>query len=183
MSRIGKNPIQIPEKVDINITDSDIEVKWPKWEMSYSYPSGDVEIKEDGNEIKVLLKDKSKNNIWGLVRALINNMIEGVTKGYTKKLKVIWVGYGAEIKGSNLVLKLGLSHKVEYTIPENIDMSIEDEGWDDIIVISGFDKQQVGQVAAEIRWFRPPEPYKWKGIRYIDEVVKIKPGKTESAGE
>jgi large subunit ribosomal protein L6 len=126
----------------------------------------------------VSIVSEDYKNLWWLVRTLINNMVEGVTKGFEKKLVVVWVGYSAKVQGKKIILNLGYSHPIEYELPEGISATVEkDQKWNDVITISGIDKQLVGQVAAVIRSFRKPEPYKGKGVRYIDEVVKLKAGK------
>ncbi|MEF2175741.1 MAG: 50S ribosomal protein L6 [Candidatus Absconditabacteria bacterium] len=178
MSRIGKAPIDIVAGVEVKHDATTVEVKGPKGTLSFNYPSG-VVIKIENNQIIVTVESEEQNNLWGLSRTLISNLVEGVTKGYEKKLKLIGVGYNARLKGNDLVLNLGYSHPIEYHLPSGISASIEkDPKGNDIITISGIDKQLVGQTAAKLRTFRLPEPYKGKGVRYIDEVVKMKAGKT-----
>jgi large subunit ribosomal protein L6 len=169
MSKIGKNPIEIPEGVEVELKDRVIKVKGPKGELEMELRK-EIEVEIKDKEIKVSSTD---NALWGLFRSLIFNMIEGVTNGFEKKLQIVGVGWKAEVKDKKLVLNVGYSHPVEMEIPEGIDIKAEK----DIITVSGIDKQLVGQVAAEIRSRRKPEPYKGKGIRYIDEVVKLKAGK------
>ncbi len=179
MSRIGKKPIVIPDGVEVNLDQQSnyIRVKWPKGELEFRWPQGVIVTKEE-NIIKVNIEDEIYKNLWWLVRTLINNMVEGVTKWFEKKLLVVWVGYSAKVQWDKLILNLGYSHPIEYKIPEGIKISTEkDQKWNDIIVVSWIDKQLVGQVAAVIRSFRKPEPYKGKWIRYIDEVIKLKAGK------
>jgi large subunit ribosomal protein L6 len=178
MSRIWKVPIVILSEVTVILNWSLISVKWPKWELEYLIPNW-VILKIEGNSIFVSVESDDLKNLWGLVRTLIFNMIEGVTKGYEKKLLVRWVWYNVKIQGSNLILNLGYSHPIEYKIPTNIQISTEkNPKWEDIVVISGIDKQKVWEVAAKIKKYRLPEPYKGKWIRYIDEEIKLKAGKT-----
>jgi len=178
MSRIGKQPVIIPEKVDVKINGDFIEVSGPKGKLSERLvPDTDVKIEElDGvKQILVSVSDpeiKTLRSRWGLQRNLINNMILGVTNGFEKKLEINGVGYKAELKGDKLILNVGFSHQVEYKLPEGISGLVEKN----VITISGIDKQLVGQVTAEIRDVKKPEPYKGKGIKYIDEVIKRKKG-------
>lgn len=176
MSRIGKQPIDLPEKVEFDYSDSKVTVKGPKGTLQKNiFYEG--EIKKEGNQIIIVNKsegNQSRAN-HGLVRALINNMVLGVSYGFSKTLKISGVGYKAQLKGQSLDLSLGFSHSVEYAIPEGIQVELQDPM---TIVVSGIDKQLVGQVATNIRRFKPPEPYKGKGIRYSDEIVRKKAGKT-----
>jgi len=178
MSRIWKNPIQIPSGVEVNIDGRTVKVKWSKGELEYTYPEG-VNVVIENNQVKVSIESNDYKNFWWLVRTLIANMIEGVSNGFKKELLVIWVGYNAKMQGDNLVLSLGYSHPVEYKPPKGISLSIDK--WPKgatLVRVEGIDKQKVGEVAAKIRSFRKPEPYKGKGIRYIDEQIKLKQGKT-----
>jgi large subunit ribosomal protein L6 len=174
MSRIGKKPIKIPEGVEIKIEKEEIFVKGPKGELSFTI-SPDVDVKIEEKEITVSEKKETKKSraMWGTTRALISNMVEGVSVGYTKELQVKGVGYRAEMKGETLVLKVGFSHLVEIEKIEGVSFSVNK----DIISVSGIKKDLVGRVAAEVRKVRPPEPYKGKGIRYKDEVIILKEGK------
>jgi len=178
MSRIGKNPVLIPSGVTVNIDGNTVKVKGPKGELSYTYPNW-VKVELDENQVKVSIESDDYKNYWGLVRTLIANMVEGVSNGFKKELLVIWVGYNAKLQGNKLILSLGFSHPVEYEAPKWITLSL-DKGpkGATLIRVEGIDKQQVGEVAAKIRAFKKPEPYKGKGIRYIDEQVKLKQGKT-----
>ncbi len=179
MSRIGRKPIVIPEgvQVDINKDERIIKVKWSKWELSYNWPEG-VIVDIENNEIKVNIADDIYKNLWWLVRTLINNMIEWVTKWFEKRLLVFGTWYNAKVQGNKLILNLWYSHPIEHIISDWLKISTEkDPKWNDIIVIQGIDKQKVGQEAAVIRSYRKPDPYKGKGIRYIDEVIKLKPWK------
>lgn len=174
MSRIGKKPIEIPEGVTVNIENGEVLVKGPKGELKIKISEG-VSIK-DNCVVVSIEKDKA---LWGLTRSLIFNMIEGVSKGYEKRLKLEGSGYTVTADGKGLLLKVGFSHPVKIKeIPE-----IELKAEKNIISISGCNKQQVGQVAADIRKIRPPEPYKGKGIRYEDEIVRRKEGKKAITAE
>ena len=173
MSRVAKNPIKLPSGVDIKISGSDLSVKGPKGNLALIlHPA----ISFDENDGEYMVKvDGAKNlAMAGTFRALVNNMVTGVTTGFQKKLQLVGVGYRAQIQGKKLNLALGFSHPVEYAAPEGI--TIETPSQTEIIV-SGCDKQKVGQVAAELRAFRPPEPYKGKGVRYADERVVRKEAK------
>jgi len=174
MSRIGKKPIQIPEGVQVRIEDNEVFVKGPKGELSLKIQPGfKVEIKDQQISLSPTEITKKTKALWGLQRSLLYNMVEGVVKGYEKKLQLEGVGFRAEIKNNDLVLNVGFSHPVLVKKPEGIDFSVEKN----IITVSGIDKQKVGEVAAKIRKIRPPEPYKGKGIRYVGEQVRKKLGK------
>lgn len=174
MSRIGKKPILIKEKTEITISDSSVKVKGPLGELSMDYLPV-IEIKKEENQIVLVPKknDIKTNALWGTYSSLISNMIQGVTEGYKKTLIIEGVGYRAEIKNNKIVLKVGFSHEVEIDIPNDLKVEIEKEK----IIISGIEKQKVGQLAAVIRKIKKPEPYKGKGIRYEDEIIRRKEGK------
>lgn len=174
MSRIGKKPILIPEGVEVKIEDQKVTIRGPKGELSKEIRP-EVKVEEKEGKVFIILKEwaKKAKAPWGLFRNLIANMIEGVTEGYEKKLQIEGVGYRANVDGNKLVLSLGFSHPVEMQIPEGLQVLVEKN----IITISGINKELVGQFSANIRKVRPPEPYKGKGIRYIDEVVRRKAGK------
>lgn len=175
MSRIGKKPITIPAGVDVKINGSEVAVKGPKGELKSTF-SSEINIAIEGNEIIVTRPSDNKNHrsLHGLTRTLVANMVEGVTNGFTKELEVNGVGYRVQKQGKNLVMNLGYSHQV--IMPE-IDGITIDVPNPNKIVISGADKQQVGQFAAEVREKRPPEPYKGKGIKYVNEHIRRKEGK------
>ena len=179
MSRIGKKIIDVPEGVNVAISESEILTSGPKGELSCENFSGTNVILKD-NQISIEPVDESQESIqfWGIQRTLLNNNIIGVSEGYTKTLEINGVGYKAQMKGNNVQLSLGFSHDINYETPEGI--KIEAVSPTEINV-SGIDKQKVGQVAAEIRSYRPPEPYKGKGIRYQDEYVRRKAGKAAVA--
>lgn len=180
MSKIWKNPIIIPEWVEIAIEKNLVKVKWPKWELSQDILDC-VSIKKDNNSIITSIKNDDDKKFRGLSRTLIANMVEWVTKWYEKKLMIMWVWYGAQLQWKKLILSIGFSHKVNYEVPNNVNIKVEqDPKWNTIITLDGIDKQLVWEVAAKIRGYKKPEPYKGKWIRYIDEVVKLKAGKSAS---
>jgi large subunit ribosomal protein L6 len=178
MSRIGKQPVIIPQGVTIEKSDTNtLKVKGPKGELSFTFhPRISFEI-ADG-KVNVTRKSESKQDrsLHGLTRTLVSNMVEGVTKGYERKLEIIGVGYRAAVQGSKLNLSIGYSHPVDYIIPAGIKIEI-DKDKKNILIITGIDKQMVGEVAAKIRSYRKPEPYKGKGIRYFGEQILRKAGK------
>ena len=175
MSRIGKKPVPVPSGVSITIDGQTVKVKGSKGEMQARLVDL-VNVKHENDEIVVSPVDQSKpaRSAWGLSRTLIANLITGVTDGFTKKLEINGVGYRAALQGQGLQLNLGYSHDVVYAIPQGIDIKVPKPTE---IVVSGIDKQRVGQVAAEIRAWRPPEPYKGKGVKYADETIFRKEGK------
>lgn len=177
MSRIGKTPIEIKAGVEVSIADSSIEIKGPKGTLTQSIPEG-ISVERDDETLQVIRENDLRETkaLHGLVRSLINNMVTGVTDGYQKQLELVGVGYRAQSKGSNaLELQLGFSHPVKYDAPEGITLDVPSQTE---INISGIDKQVVGQVAADIRALKKPEPYKGKGIRYVGEHIIRKAGKT-----
>lgn len=174
MSKIGKQPIAIPDGVEVKVDGSFVVVKGPKGELSKEFPSGiNIEIKDKEIIVSPGEQNKKISALWGLSRALLFNLIKGVTDGFEKKLEIEGVGYRANLQGDKLVLSLGFSHPVEVAVPTGLKFSVEKN----VIIISGFDKELVGQTAAKIRAFKKPEPYKGKGIRYQGEVVRRKAGK------
>jgi len=174
MSRIGKQPIQIPEGVEVKISGQSILVKGPKGELNQLIvPEIKAELKERELFFTPVKKTKNTPALWELTRALAANMVKGVTQGFEKKLEIEGVGYRASLEGNELVLSLGFSHPVKIETPLGIEFKVEKN----IITVTGFDKQLVGEVAAKIRAKRKPEPYKGKGIRYSGEVVRRKAGK------
>ena len=176
MSRIAKAPVPVVSGVEVKVEGRKVTVKGPKATHEYEvHPL--VEVSLEGDQIRVSPVDPENKAAWamaGTMRALINNMVVGVSKGFEKKLQLVGVGYRAQVKGKVLDLSLGFSHPVEYSIPEGITIQTPSQTE---IVVSGSDKQKVGQVAAEIRRYRPPEPYKGKGVRYADEHVVRKEAK------
>ena len=175
MSRIGKQPVTVPAGVDVTIDGNTVTVKGPKGELARSFPSI-MTIKREGDDIIVERPDDSREakSYHGLVRTLIANMVEGVSNGFSKKLQLVGVGYRAALKGKDLEMQLGFSHPVLVEAPENITFEVPSQTE---IVVSGPSTEQVGQVAANIRAWRKPEPYKGKGIRYEGEYVRRKLGK------
>ena len=175
MSRIGKLPIEVPEKVDVTVDGLDVTVKGPKGELARTMPEG-VSIAVNDGEVVVTREGDSRmhRSRHGLVRSLIANMVEGVTNGYEKKLELVGVGYRALQKGSNLEIQVGFSHPVMVEAPEGITLQAPQQTE---VIVSGIDKVLVGQVAANIRKIRPPEPYKGKGIKYQGEHIRRKAGK------
>ena len=183
MSRIGNNPIDIPEGVTIHFDNKIINVKGKLGELSQEINSA-ITLNIDENTITLSRKDDLKENrsLHGLYRALIFNMINGVSQGYTKKLELIGVGYRATTNGQKLDFSVGFSHNIVFDIPQEIKVSAETEkGKAPVITLTSHDKQLLGMVASKIRSFRKPEPYKGKGIRYVDEYVRRKAGKTAAA--
>ncbi len=181
MSRIGKLPVAIPDKVSVDVADSIVRVKGPKGELS-QHVLPVVTVAVDGGSVVVTRSadDKEHRSAHGLTRTLIANMIEGVSNGFRKSLEINGVGYRAAKAGDGLNLTLGYSHPVSYQAPAGISFAVEGTNR---IHVDGIDKQRVGQVAAEIRNLRPPEPYKGKGVRYAGEVVRKKLGKAGKAGK
>ena len=173
MSRVAKNPIKLPAGVDIDISGSNLSVKGPKGNLSVVLYPG-ISFDESDGEYTVKNANEKNLSMAGTFRALVNNMVTGVSTGFQKKLQLVGVGYRAQAQGNKLNLALGFSHPIEYAAPEGI--TIETPSQTEIVV-SGCDKQKVGQVAAEIRAYRPPEPYKGKGVRYSDERVARKEAK------
>ncbi len=175
MSRIGKQPIKVPQGVTTTVTGQTVRMKGPKGELSFDVHE-DVEIKFADGEVAVAprVPTKRARSMWGMSRTQLQNLATGVTGGFEKRLEIDGVGYRASVQGKNLVLALGFSHDVNYAIPQGITITTPKPTE---IVVAGSDKQQVGQVASEIRGWRPPEPYKGKGIRYAGEFIFRKEGK------
>ncbi len=176
MSRIGRLPISIPKGVNIEILDGkEIKVSGPLGKLERVFPAV-VEIVKEDSELKInnISDTRFGKMMWGTVRAVVNNMVHGVSKGFEKQLQIEGVGYKAEVIGKILKLYLGYSHHIEYPIPANIDIKVDKN----IIFVKGFDKELVGSVSADIRGFKEPEPYKGKGIRYVNEKILRKAGKT-----
>jgi len=175
MSRIGKAPITVPSGVEVSIQGRQVAVKGPKGELDIEVPV-DITVRQDGDEILVERSDDERRNraLHGLTRSLVNNMVLGVSEGFSKELEIVGVGYRAAAKGSALELQLGFSHPVNVEAPDGITFDVPEPTR---IIVSGIDKQVVGQVAADIRSHRKPEPYKGKGVRYLGEHVARKAGK------
>ncbi|KAF5741439.1 50S ribosomal protein L6 chloroplastic [Tripterygium wilfordii] len=175
-SRIGKQPIEVPSNVAIAMEGRDLKVKGPLGELSITYPSEVKLEREDSGNLRVrkAVETRRANQMHGLFRTLTNNMKVGVSKGFEKKLQLVGVGYRAMLEGRDLVLSLGFSHPVRMEIPDGLQVKVEENTR---ITVSGYDKSAIGQFAASIRKWRPPEPYKGKGVKYTDEVVRRKEGK------
>jgi large subunit ribosomal protein L6 len=176
MSRIGKRSISIPQKVTVTIAGQDVFVKGPKGELSRTLPP-EVEVVQDGDSLQVNRRNESRaaRQRHGLCRTLVANMVEGVSQGFQRKLEIQGVGYRAQVQGRNLNLTVGYSHPVQIVPPEGIQFAVENNT---NVLVSGIDKEIVGNIAAQVRAIRPPEPYKGKGIRYAGEAVRRKAGKT-----
>lgn len=175
MSRIGKRPIKLPPKVTVTIDGLALTVKGPKGELSRTLPSGvSVTQEEDVLTVKRVNESRVARQRHGLSRTLVANMVEGVSNGFQKRLEIQGVGYRAQVQGKNLILNVGFSNPVQIEPPEGIDLSVEANT---NVLVSGIDKEVVGNIAARIRGVRPPEPYKGKGIRYANELVRRKAGK------
>ena len=175
MSRVGKKEIPVPGGVTVELNDRTVKVKGPKGELAYDLlPGLELELEDGTARVKQEDLSKSGRAFWGLTRSLINNMVVGVSEGYKKSLELHGTGYRAETKGTTLVLHLGYSHAIEYNVPKTVSMNIDGSK----IHFESADKQLIGQVAAEVRSFRPPEPYNGKGVRYLGEQIRQKAGKT-----
>ncbi|WP_319421598.1 50S ribosomal protein L6 [Pleurocapsa sp. FMAR1] len=177
MSRIGKQPIPIPDKVSAQISGQHVTIKGPKGTLERNIPQP-IEVKQEGDTIVVNPTDGSRigRQRHGLCRTLVANMVDGVSQGFQKRLAIQGVGYRAQAQGKKLTLNVGYSNPVEMEMPDGIDVAVENRNTE--VIVSGIDKEIVGNIAAQIRGVRPPEPYKGKGIRYFDEQVKRKAGKT-----
>ena len=177
MSRVGKQPVTVANGIDVSVEGTALVAKKGKLEKRLE-THGRVEIAIDGSEVTFLKVGEAKESsaFWGTYRALFANIIEGLDKGFAKSLEINGVGYRAAVQGKTLNLQLGFSHPIEFPIPEGVEITVEKN----LIHIKGTDKQTIGQVAAEIRSFRPPEPYKGKGVKYTDEVIVRKAGKSAS---
>jgi large subunit ribosomal protein L6 len=175
MSRIGKKAVALPQGVTATVKGREVKVKGPKGELSHLVPEGiDVSLEKTGVVLKPREVTDAARAQWGLHRTLVNNLVVGVSKGYSEQLEIAGVGFRAAVQGKNLQLQLGYSHDVVYPIPPGIDIKCEKPT---LIAVSGINKRHVGQVAAEIREFRKPEPYKGKGVKYASEKIRRKEGK------
>ena len=175
MSRIGDLPIQVPRGVSVTVDPRQLTVRGPKGELSVPVPQG-IGAKLDGATLRITCAKGTRTALQGLTRALANNSISGVTEGFTKRLEIVGVGYRARKIGRVLILQLGYSHPIEVLLPDGVDAAVE--GNNNRIVVTGIDKQAVGQVAANIRALRKPDPYKQKGVRYAGERLRSKEGKS-----
>jgi large subunit ribosomal protein L6 len=182
MSRIGKKPIAIPKGVKVNITDGVVEVTGPKGTLTTEVPEG-IKFKIDGDQLIAERDGDDKAALHGLARALLQNAVTGVTEGFTRQLDIVGVGYKVELQKGRVMFNLGYSHPIEFPVPKGIDVKVERvnkpiQQYQTTLTITGIDRQQVGQVAADMRSLRQPDPYKGKGVRYSGEQLKLKPGKT-----
>src|SRR5437660_4492262 len=176
MSRIGKKPIALPAGVKFDVAGNTVVVQGPKGKVTTHLPAG-VKLETASGNINVTRESENHAAVHGLVRALVNNAVEGVTKGWNRELEIVGIGYRAEMKGKHtVVFSLGYSHPIEYPLPSAIDVAVDPKQTK--LSITGIDRQKVGQVAAEMRGLRPPDPYKNKGVRYVGERLKKKVGKT-----
>jgi|SRR5688572_19710377 large subunit ribosomal protein L6 len=177
MSRIGKRPVPVPANVQAAVEGQLVKIKGPKGELSLELPE-EIKVSKGADGISVEPRDETKKarSMWGMSRTLIDNQIKGVVDGYAKTLEIHGVGFRAQLKGKDLTLQLGFSHEINYKVPADIEVKLGGQRQDQIL-ISGIDKQKVGQVAAELRGYRPPEPYQGKGVRYQGEYILRKEGK------
>ena len=176
MSRIGKKPISLPKGVTVKIEGNTVAVQGPKGKVDTVVPRG-IRVEQQDGHIVALRENDSQAALHGLTRALFNNAVEGVTKGLTRELEIVGIGYRAEMKGKGMVVfTLGYSHPIEYPLPAGVDVAVDPK--QTRLTVTGIDRQKVGQVAAEMRSLRPPDPYKNKGVRYVGERLKKKVGKT-----
>ena len=176
MSRIGRKPITIPKGVTVKVLDGAVEVQGPKGKMRQAYPAGiNFELADGHLQAKVTVSDPGYGKYHGLARSLVANAVLGVTEGFKRELDIVGVGYRAELKGKQVIFALGYSHAIVFDIPPGIDIAIDKQTH---ITVTGVDRQLVGQVAANIRRLRKPDPYKQKGVRYTGEILKKKAGKT-----
>lgn len=180
MSRVGRKVITVPSSVKVHVTDTALEVQGPKGKLTTPVPPG-IRFALDGQQLSCQRTgdERQQRAFHGLARALAQNAIRGVTEGFTKDLDIVGVGYRAQVEGRKVVFALGFSHPVEFAIPEGIQIAVDKQTR---VSVSGIDRQKVGQVAAEIRQLRRPDPYKQKGIRYVGEVLKKKAGKAGATG-
>jgi large subunit ribosomal protein L6 len=180
MSRVGLKPINVPSGVTVDLDLPSVTVKGPKGTLTQALPPA-CDVKMEGNLVYVTRPQETRTHrsLHGLTRTLLSNMIEGVSKGFSQELEIVGVGYKAEAKGKALVLTIGFSHPINYAIPDGIAIETPEPTR---VKVLGIDKQKVGQVAADIRAFRPPEPYKGKGIKYVKEQIQRKAGKTAASG-
>ncbi|MBX3228893.1 MAG: 50S ribosomal protein L6 [Labilithrix sp.] len=183
-SRVGKRPIALPKGVTVTVANGKVDVKGPKGQLSRPLtPNVKVEIANNEVSIKPTVDGRDGARFQGLARSIINGMVEGTSNGYTKTLQLVGTGYRAEVKGKILNLQLGFSHQINYPIPEGVTVQIPGDSKGTIVILTGSNKEVMGQTAAKIRGFRPPEPYGGKGVRYQGEKVREKAGKAASKGK
>jgi large subunit ribosomal protein L6 len=182
MSRIGKKPISLSKNVKVNITDGVIEVTGPKGKLTVNVPAG-IKFRVDGDQLIAERESDEYAALHGLARALVQNAVTGVADGFSRQLDIVGVGYKVELQKARIIFNLGYSHPIEFPIPTGIDVKVERvnkpiQQYQTTLTVTGIDKQQVGQIAADMRSLRRPDPYKGKGVRYANEALKLKPGKT-----
>ena len=181
MSRIGKKPIPLPKGVTVKIEGNTVAVQGPKGKLDTQLPAG-IKVQQQDGHLLAVRENDSQAAVHGLARALVNNAVEGVTKGWTRDLEIVGIGYRAEMKGKGtVVFSLGYSHPIEYPLPSGVDAAVDPKQTK--LSITGIDRQKVGQVAAEMRSLRPPDPYKNKGVRYAGEVLRKKVGKSGASAK
>lgn len=174
MSRIGKLPVKLQDKVEAKVEGNEIRITGPKGSLERKFPAGlSVEVKNGAIEVSIKKLNKANKAVFGTMRAHIANMVAGVSQGWKKQLELVGTGYRAEVSGKELILTVGYSHPVKISAPEDISFVVEKN----IVTVEGVDKELVGQIAAKVRDVRPPEPYKGKGIKYLDEIIRRKAGK------
>lgn len=177
MSRIGKVPVEIPEKVEVKVNGAHVAVKGPKGQLEYTFTDKvTIALEDKSVVVKPVDESKESRSLWGTTRTLVSNMVVGVSTGFTKSLEFNGVGYKAAVKGEMITLNLGYSHPIDYVLPKGVEAKVTKN----VIDLSGCDKELVGFAAAKIRSFRPPEPYKGKGVKYSDETIIRKAGKAGS---
>ena len=183
-SRVGKRPVELPKGVSATLKDGKIEIKGPKGTLNRVLPPS-IDVKVEGTAVKIMptIGGRDGSRLQGLARALINGMVQGAATGYTKTLQLVGTGYRAEVKGQTLNLSLGFSHPVNFPIPQGVKVEIPGDSKGTLIILNGPDKEVMGQTAAKIRGFRPPEPYGGKGVRYQGEKVREKAGKAAKSGK
>ena len=183
-SRVGKRPVELPKGVSATLKDGKIEIKGPKGTLNRVLPPS-IDVKVEGTAVKIMptIGGRDGSRLQGLARALINGMVQGAATGYTKTLQLVGTGYRAEVKGQTLTLSLGFSHPVNFPIPQGVKVEIPGDSKGTLIILNGPDKEVMGQTAAKIRGFRPPEPYGGKGVRYQGEKVREKAGKAAKSGK
>lgn len=177
MSRIGKNPVELLDKVETTISGNNIKIKGPLWELSFDFRDDFVKVEKKDNQIIVTPLSEKHSAMWGTTRAVINNMVVWVTEGYKKSLEINWVGYKFEVQGNQLILSIGFSHKVPMDVPSELKVALDDKQ-KNVLHISWIDKQLVWEFAAKVKAKKKPEPYKGKGIKYVGEHIRRKAGKT-----
>jgi large subunit ribosomal protein L6 len=175
MSRVGRKVIQIPKGVSVNIAPGTVSVKGPKGQLQFALPALGIKVAQEGDQVVCTRakEDRDTRAAHGMVRAQVANMVTGVSEGFKRVLEINGVGYRAEVSGKKLVLQLGFSHPIEFPLPEGVSAAVDKN----LITLSGIDKQDLGATAAKVRSFRPPEPYKGKGVKYLEEQILRKAGK------